>query len=156
MHSPRFQELPPLLIAGLRKPLDDQSAQAIPLLWQKFASYNGHIPCQKGKDAYGLCVKSNESSNGLYYYMAGCEVSEFLNLPEDLSPLIVPAHNYAVFQHTTHISKIRETIDYVFDKWLPESGKQHNPQSIHFFEHYTEDYNPETGFGGTEIWLPIL
>jgi AraC family transcriptional regulator len=88
--------------------------------------------------------------------MAGCEVSEFLDLPSQLSPLIVPAHKYAVFTHEQHISKMRETIDYIFDKWLPTSGKKHNPQSIHFFERYSEDFNSEVGIGGVEIWLPIL
>ena len=155
MQAPRFVELPPLLIAGMREPLGEQNAQKIPLLWKDFLPYKGNIPYQIGDVAYGLCVKSNDSSNGTYYYMAGCEVSEFVNLPKELSPLIVPAHNYAVFSHDTHISKIRETIDYIFDKWLPESGKKHNSQSIHFFERYSEHFDLAIGFGGTEIWLPI-
>lgn len=155
--TPRFVELPPILLAGMREPLNEQSAQTIPLLWQKFAPYIGKIPYQQGSMvAYGLCVRSSESSNGLYYYMAACAVSEFSDLPADLSPLIVPAHKYAVFAHETHVSRIKETIDGVFDQWLPTSGVTHNTQSIHFFERYGEDYNPEAGMGGTEIWLPIL
>jgi AraC family transcriptional regulator len=153
--SPSFVELPPLLIAGMREPLDEQSAQSIPLLWQNFAPYIGHIAHQRGAVAYGLCVHSSESSNGHYYYMAGCEVSEFANLPADLSPLIVPAHKYAVFIHDAHVDSIKDTIDYVFDQWLPHSGYKHNPQSIHFFERYGEDFNPQTGFGGMQIWLPL-
>ena len=155
--TPRFVELPPLLLAGMREPLNEQSAQTIPLLWQKFAPYIGNIPHQQGNMvAYGLCVRSSESSNGFYYYMAACEVSEFADLPTDLSPLIVPAHKYAVFTHETHVSRIKETIDSVFDQWLPASGLTHNPQSIHFFERYGEEFCPDVGVGGTEIWLPIL
>lgn len=153
--TPYFTELPPLLIVGMREPLDEQSAQTIPLLWQKFAPYIGNIPFQKNAVAYGLCVHSSESSNGHYYYMAGCEVSEFSNIPADLSPLIVPAHKYAVFVHDRHVSLIRNTIDYVFDQWLPKAEVQHNPQSIHFFERYTEEFDPVAGLGGTEIWLPL-
>jgi len=152
---PRFVDLPPLLIAGMREPLHEQSAQTIPLLWKKFAPYIGHIPHQHGAVAYGLCVHSSESSNGRYYYMAGCEVGEFGNLPEDLSPLIVPAHRYAVFAHDDHVSSIKDTIDYAFDQWLPTAGCKHNPQSIHFFERYGENFNPNTGFGDMEIWLPL-
>lgn len=155
--TPRFIELPPLLLAGMREPLNEQSAQTIPLLWQKFAPYIGNIPHQQGnRVAYGLCVRSSESSNGSYYYMAACEVREFADLPSDLSPLIVPAHKYAVFAHVVNVSRIKETIDKVFDQWLPTSGFIHNAQSIHFFERYGEDYNPATGLGGTEIWLPII
>src|SRR3982750_3139070 len=121
MANPHFIDLPPLLIAGMREPLHEQSAQTIPLLWQKFAPYIGNIPHQVGAVAYGLCVRSSESSNGFYYYMAGCEVNEFADLPAALSPLIVPAHKYAVFVHDAHVSKIKDTIDYAFDKWLPNS-----------------------------------
>lgn len=157
MPEPRFVERPPLLIAGMREPLNEQSAQTIPVLWQKFASYIGNIPHQLGASvAYGLCVRSAESSNGFYYYMAGCEVGEFSDLPAALSPLIVPAHKYAVFVHAEHVDRIKDTIDFVFDQWLPNSGLSHNSQSIHFFERYGEDFNPETGLGGMEIWLPIM
>ncbi|RYY03165.1 MAG: AraC family transcriptional regulator [Gammaproteobacteria bacterium] len=156
MASPRFADLPPLLIAGMREPLHDQSPQTIPILWQNFAPFIGKIPHQKGSVAYGLCVQSSESSNGCFYYMAGCEVNEFADLPAALSPLIVPAHKYAVFVHETHFSKIKDTIDYVFDKWLPQSGYKHSAQSINFFERYVENFNPENGFGDMEIWLPVV
>lgn len=154
---PRFVDLPPLLMAGMREPLNEQSAQTIPLLWQKFAPYIGNIPHQLGNYiAYGLCVRSSESSNGLYYYMAGCAVSEFGDLPADLSPLIVPAHKYAVFVHDAHVASIKDTIDYAFDQWLPNAEAKHNSQSIHFFERYGEGFNPATGFGDIEIWLPLV
>lgn len=155
--SPRFVDHPPLLIAGMREPLNEQSAQTIPLLWKKFAPYIGDIQYQIGsRVAYGLCVRSSDSSNGLYYYMAGCEVSEFGVLPADLSLLIVPAHKYAVFVHDAHVSLIRSTIDYIFDQWLPSAAIKHNPQSIHFFERYSEEFDPVKGLGGTEIWLPLV
>lgn len=152
---PRFVDLPPLLVAGMREPLSEQSAQTIPLLWQKFGPYIGQIAYQRGGVAYGLCVRSSESSNGHYYYMAGCEVSEFGNLPADLSPFIVPAHKYAVFTHTDHASAIKGTIDYAFDQWLPTSGFKHNSQSIHFFERYGETFDPVAGLNDMEIWLPL-
>jgi len=155
-NPPRFTHLPPLLIAGMREPLYEQSAQTIPVLWKKFSPYIGNIPYQVDASvAYGLCVHSSESSNGHYYYMAGCEVSEFGNLPAELSPLIIPAHAYAIFDHNAHVSNIKDTIDYAFDQWLPHSAKKHNPQSIHFFERYGADFNPGTGLGGIQIWLPV-
>ncbi len=154
--NPRILQLPPLLLAGMREPLDEQSAATIPLLWQKFSPYIGAISHQKNKTAFGLCVRSSESSNGFYYYMAACEVSEFSDLPAELSPLIVPAYKYAVFAHETHLSHLKQTIDHVFEQWLPNSGFAHNPESIHFFERYGEEFCPEVGVGGIEIWLPIL
>jgi AraC family transcriptional regulator len=156
MLNARYEQLPPLLIAGMREPLHEQSAHTIPILWQKFVPFIGKIPYQIKQVAYGLCVRSRESSNGAFYYMAGCEVSEFGDLPAELSPLIVPAHTYAVFVHDTHISNLRKTIDHMFDIWLPASGRKHNSHSIHFFERYGEKFSPEKGMGDVEIWLPLM
>ncbi len=155
MVSPRFEKLEPLLIVGLREPMTEQSAQTIPELWRQFAPYIDRIPCQIMGVSYGLCVHTSDSRNGLFYYMAGCAVSEFAELPPSLSPLIVPAHYYAVFSHDTGVVRIRETIDFIFDKWLPNSNYLHDNQSLHFFERYGKGYNPQTGFGDIEIWLPV-
>lgn len=153
--TPRFVELSPLLLAGMREPLSEQSPHTIPVLWQKFAPYIGHIPHQQDAGAYGLCVRSNASSNGDYYYMAACGVSEFADLPAALSPLIIPACRYAVFIHEQHVTHIKDTIDWVFEQWLPASGCTHNAQSIHFFERYGADFCPDVGVGGIEVWLPV-
>lgn len=153
--NPRFVDLPPLLIVGMREALTEESMNAIPALWQKFGPYINHIPHQKNAAAYGLCFRSSENGDGGFYYMAGCEVHEFTDVPADLSPLIVPASKYAVFPHEKHVSEIRSTIGYAFDKWLPSSGHKHKSQLVHFFEYYTEDFDPIKAIGGMEIWLPL-
>ena len=99
-----------------------------------------------------------DSHSNNFYYMAGCEVTDFSNVPPDLSPIILPSQRYAVFTHTTHLSRIRETINTAFDQWLPNSGyhlAQEPSQSLHFFERYAENFNEQNGFGGIEIWLPV-
>ena len=53
--NPRFVELPPLLIVGIREALTEESMNAIPALWQKFGPFINHIPHQKNAAAYGLC-----------------------------------------------------------------------------------------------------
>lgn len=154
--NPRFVSLNPLLIVGMREPLGEQSAQSIPILWKNFSPYLSIIPHRVSNIAYGLCVRSTESSNGLFYYMAGCEVSEFGGLSPALSPIIVPAQEYAVFSHKAHLSRIRETIDQVFDVWLPRSNRTHDSRSIHFFERYGEGFDVVAGEGDVEIWLPLV
>ena len=58
-----------------------------------------------------------------------------------------------VFTHREHIAAIRQTWLTIFSKWLPESGYKlaEGPE----FERYGEDFNPRTGSGGVEIWIPI-
>ena len=69
------------------------------------------------------------------------------------------AQNYAVFTHTGHVSCIRNTIDFIFDQWLPNSNYRHATapeNALHFFERYGEKFNPQIGEGDIEIWLPII
>ena len=60
---------------------------------------------------------------------------------------------YAVFAHRDHIAAIRRTWFTIWNKWLPESGHQvaESPE----FERYGEEFDPRTGTGGLEIWIPI-
>ena len=63
------------------------------------------------------------------------------------------ARRYAVFTHAEHVSSIPETIDAIWNKWLPDSGLKGAEAPC--FECYTEAFNPQTGKGGIEIWVPI-
>lgn len=155
--QPRFEQTEPLLLAGIREPLNENSDQEIPLLWQRFMPLANNISHRSDQNYYGLCVQADSHKHD-FYYMAGCALNDFNNLSADLSPIIIPSQNYAVFTHDLHVSRIKETISMIFDKWLPTSDfklAQKPTHSVHFFEKYTEAFSPHTGFGGMEIWLPI-
>jgi AraC family transcriptional regulator len=70
-----------------------------------------------------------------------------------LSHVRVPEQRYAVFTHREHIAVIRRTWNTIWNKWLPESG--HTPADAPNFERYSEQFDPVTGMGGFEIWLPL-
>lgn len=153
--SPRFETTGPLLIAGLREPLDEHAAQKIPHLWQRLVACWDEIPQRVGVTDYGLCIHLQGHE---YYYMAGCAVWDFTGLPDTFSPFIIPSHTYAVFTHEGHINRIRDTIDYAFDQWLPGSHYRHataHENALHFFERYGEKFDPQAGEGDVEIWLPV-
>lgn len=154
--APRIEQAGPLLVAGLRELVDEQAAEKIPQLWQRFIACWDEIPQRVGPADYGLCIRLDE---GEYSYMAACSVWDFIGLPEKFSPFIIPSQTYAVFEHQGSVQFIRNTIDFAFDQWLPQSGYQHSvPQeySLHFFERYGEQFNPQTGEGDVEIWLPVI
>lgn len=154
--APRIEQAGPLLVAGLGEPVDDQAAEKIPQLWQRLVACWDEIPQRVGPADYGLCIRLNEHD---YYYMAACSVWDFTGLPEKFSPFIIPSQTYAVFEHKGSIQFIRNTIDFAFDQWLPASGYQHSvaqEYSLHFFERYGEQFNPQTGEGDVEIWLPVI
>jgi AraC family transcriptional regulator len=153
--APRIEQAGPLLVAGLREPVDEQAAEKIPQLWQRLVSCWDEIPQRVGPADYGLCIRLHEQE---YCYMAACSVWDFTGLPQKFSPFIIPSQTYAVFEHKGSVQFIRDTIDFAFDQWLPQSGYHHCvPQdyALHFFERYGEQFNPQTGEGDVEIWLPI-
>jgi AraC family transcriptional regulator len=44
------------------------------------------------------------------------------------------------------------------NKWLPRSGHEVAHVVVDapdFFERYGEDFDPKTGMGGIEVWIPI-
>jgi AraC family transcriptional regulator len=149
---PRFENGRALLIAGLCARYDGESSKAIPSQWQRFVPHIGTIPGEVGgATAYGVIYNVDEEGN--FDYLTGVEVRDFSGLPGDLAKLRIPAQKYAVFSHRDHVATIRRTINTIWSKWLPESG--HEAADAPSFERYGEEFDPRTGTGGLEIWIPI-
>jgi AraC family transcriptional regulator len=155
LEAPRFENGKGLRIAGLREHFTSETMKNIPELWRRFAPHIGSIPGQAGRAAYGLCFNAL-SPDGMDY-MAGVEVSGSTALPGEFSVTTIPAQKYAIFSHREHVSKMYETLE-VIDKWLPGSGLEVSGGAAgapDFFERYSEEFNPRTGMGGMEVWVPI-
>ena len=154
--DPRFEDGKPLLIAGLRKSYAPRAMSNIPAQWQTFAPHIGRIPGQVGRTTYGICWQAADSAN--VEYLSGVEVSTFSGLPDDFTVVSLPAAKYAIFPHRGHVSKLFETCDAI-SRWLPESGYQSaaaaDAETPAFFERYSEEFNPQTGMGGMEVWVPL-
>jgi AraC family transcriptional regulator len=151
LEPPRLENGKPLLIAGLGARYSCETSKAIPAQWQRFQPHIGNIPGQIGRAAYGVCCNSDDA--GTFDYICGVEVADFSALPPEFSHVRISRQRYAVFTHRAHISTIRRTVNTIWNKWLPESP--HEAADAPDFERYGEDFDPETGSGGVEIWVPI-
>jgi AraC family transcriptional regulator len=140
--EPRYDRGAELLIAGLA----ETNLQRIPGLWERFGPYIGTLPSQVGTVAYGVCPNATDDT-----YIAGVEVASTGDLPAELTTLRIAAANYAVFTHRAHISTIRATYEAIFTQWRPH----HDILDAPFFERYGDDFDPQTGTGSVEIWMPI-
>lgn len=152
LEPPRFENGKALLIAGLRERFE--SIAVIPALWQRAMAYK--IPNRVGRVDYGLCFNCL-SGEGDSEYLAGVEVSGFSGLPSELSQVSIPPQRYLVFPHREHVSKLWQTCERI-GKWLPQSGHKvadAGGGAPEFFERYGEDFDPQTGTGGIEVWIPI-
>ena len=151
LKAPRFETSKPLLIAGISERCTHENGGAgIPNQWQRFNQKVDDIPDRIGKVAYGVCCNGDDSG---FDYIAGVEVADFSDLPREFSRVRIPEQRYVVFSHAEHISTIRRTVSAIWNQWLPQSGLK--VADAPNFERYDDKFDPATGNGGLEIWVPV-
>ena len=151
--APRFENGKVLVLAGLRSRYTTETMNGIPLQWERFAPHIGKIPGQVGRAAYGACW----NYRGGIEYLTGVELAGSSRPPGGFHVVAIPAQKYAVFSHREHVSKLRDTLDAIWHKWCPEFGHEISPGAAgapDFFERYSEEFDPRTGMGGMEVWIP--
>jgi AraC family transcriptional regulator len=151
---PIFRELAAMLIAGLGQYYTYDARGGIPSQWQRFNVHFGHIPNAVGNAAYGISSSVAGDDNG-FDYMCGVEVSSLDELPEGFTGMRLPARRYAVFWHGDHISRIGSTCGAIYSEWLPNSGYKVAEGPLMMLERYDQRFDPKTGNGGAEIWIPL-
>ena len=151
LQAPRFETGKPLLVAGLSERVSQEDGAGIPGLWQRFHQSVANIPGRIGQVAYGVCCNGDDAGN--FDYIAGVEVSDFSDLPREFARVRIAEQRYAVFTHCDHISTIRRTVNTIWNHWLPTSGLK--AADAPSFERYDEKFDPLTGNGGLEIWVPV-
>jgi len=151
LDPPRFEDSAAMLIAGLRGHFTPNTASQLSTQWLRFIPHIGNVAGQIGRIAYGVCFLSSDG----FDYLSGVQVSSSNGLPADFDVVSIPAQRYAVFAHHGHVSKLSETCDAIEHEWLPRAGYQHPENSPNFFERYGEGFNPQTGTGDIEIWVPV-
>lgn len=150
LDEPRFLTGKAMLVAGFGDRFGYEAFNGIPALWQRLVSHLGHIPGQIGGVSYGVCHGADE--NGVDY-LAGVEVASFDDLPAEFDRLRLSEHDYVVFTHRGHVTGIKGTFNAIWNDWLPRSGRK--PAESPSFERYDERFDPQTGAGIVEIWVPL-
>ncbi|MFT4118928.1 GyrI-like domain-containing protein [Bradyrhizobium sp.] len=152
---PRFETAKAFLVAGLGERISCENGAIIPGLWHRFHQEVAGIPARAGQGknqvAYGVCCNGDDAGN--FDYIAGVEVADFSDLPNGFSRIRIPEQRYAVFTHADHVASIRRTVNTIWNHWLPASGLK--AADAPNFERYDEKFDPMTGNGGFEIWIPV-
>ena len=140
-----------LLMAGLSG--EFSSPAGIPELWQQFVPNLGKVTGQVGNVAYGVIFASDPS--GKFKYMAAMRVNNFTSVPAELEILTIPAQKYLVFRHDGHASQLSSTIEKICKTGVMQTpGPVANDSQVAMLEYYGEKFDPATGTGDMEVWVP--
>ena len=148
---PRFEVGKPMLFVGLSARHSFAAPHAIPGQWREFMARYGEIPDKISQIPVG--VSANMDDEGDFDYLCAVEVKRFSGAPRELSELRIPAQSYAVFLHREHVSKIGATYAEIWGHWLPDHAKTAADGAN--LERHLETFDPNTGLGGVEIWIPM-
>lgn len=148
---PRFEQSAARNISGLNQTYTFENRSDIPQQWHQFAPQIGTVPGQLGGDSYGVCW--NYQPGRGFDYLTGVEVRQGSPQPAGFQQVQLPAGRYAVFTHQGNVSTIPTALEKIWSQWLPDSGFQAAQSPS--FERYTPEFNPETGSGGIEFWVPL-
>jgi len=120
-----------------------------------FARQIGAIPHRRGKLRFGVCIPAEEPAPGdaRFTYLTGVEVDRVDAVPDGTIALAVAASRYAVFTHAGPITRIADTVKQVWGAWLPASRHRRLPSPD--FEFYDDRFDPATGEGEVDIYVPI-
>jgi AraC family transcriptional regulator len=151
INPPRIETRSAFLAAGVGARYACAGAAAIPAQWGRFAPHIGAVPGQVGAESYGICRDFDEA--GGFEYVCAVQVRDFDSLPADFSRIRMPSARYAVFSHPGHVSALPATVAAIWNDALPASGER--PADAPNFELYGPDFDPLTGQGGVEIWIPL-
>jgi AraC family transcriptional regulator len=129
----------------------------IPRLWQAYMQRQEEIKNRDKRFSLGLisAVLPVETKSHPYelYYMACAEVPDTNHIPAGMEAKTVPAGNYAVFQHHGPVNRIGETLNYIYQKWLPQSGQK--IRKAPEIEIYDERFNPTSETSEMDICIPV-
>ena len=88
-----------------------------------------------------------------FAYITAVEVSKADDIPAPLVAVQIPARRWAVFHHTGHVSSIPATYAAIWDYGFHDQGLIVDEAAS--MERHCTTFDPRTGEGGIEIWMPI-
>ncbi|MBN9008545.1 MAG: AraC family transcriptional regulator [Rhizobiales bacterium] len=148
----RFADGGTILAVGLARHHPFGVTPEIPAQWQQFMgtmfdSIPNKIP------GIPIAISGGMDDDGNFEYICAAEVTTFGKTPHGLIEVTLPPQRYAVFAHDRHVSEIGATYNAIWNDWLPASGER--AANAPCIERHLPTFNPQTGMGGVEIWIPI-
>ena len=119
--EPEIITRPPIKLVGIANQYDN-SDLSLPRLWSGFAPYRDKIPNRIGEESFGIYESYEETGDEVrFVYICSVAVSNFDDIPEGMISRELPEQVYAKFTHRGPITKLDQTLKYIWGSWLPKS-----------------------------------
>jgi AraC family transcriptional regulator len=151
LDPPRFENGERLSIAGLGARYSFEASEGIPDQWRRFGPHIGHVPGQLTPQTYGVSFNFDEA--GTFTYVAGVRVRDFSEIPGEFATVVIEPRRYAVFKHNGHVIGLHRSHYTIMNDWAPKN--EFAIASAANFELYHQDFDPVSGLGTIEIWMPL-
>jgi AraC family transcriptional regulator len=149
---PQLRTLGRLKLAGLPMLCSYNETIQIPAHWQRFMSaFYEDIPRKLDQMPIGMCEPPDD--DGCFKYVCAAQVEAFGETTDRLAYVEVEARTYAVYAHDGHVSTIFDTYSEIWNEALPALARRVANGPV--LEFHRDDFDPATGLGGLEIWIPL-
>ncbi|HOO96830.1 MAG TPA: AraC family transcriptional regulator [Caldisericia bacterium] len=154
MNKPRLIEKESFHVIGIPYRGKNEKDE-ITTLWQDCACRDD-CPieiCKPVDECWGLCEFDKDDPDGDFDYLVCREIEPGTVVPEDFTHKIVPAGRWLVFEHRGALDLLRQTKNYIYAEYLPNS--EHEPDNIEL-----EFYDSRFDYKGSpesvmEIWVKL-
>ena len=156
--EPKIVEIKEKKLIGMRTSLS-LSNDTTRELWQQFMPRRKEIinPLDNGFFSMKIYDDNLEIKNftpqTVFEKWAAIEVSDISQIPEGMESHVLSGGKYALFIHKGPASTFSQTLQFIFETWLPNS--QYELDNREHFEIMQENYHPNDPDAEEEVWIPI-
>ncbi len=150
--EPKIVERSGFNVIGLRYFGKNEKGE-IPTLWSDLMSRAGEIKDKsQSMESYGLMGMMDKEGN--FEYIACIPVDRVSEIPEGMVAREINNAKYLVFTHVGNAEKMKETYDFVYNKYCPECDEEIRYDTYHFelYDERFKNFAPDSEF---DILIPI-
>lgn len=147
--TPEFKDMKGFRVIGLGESYEPNNAQGISQLWERFMPQTETVTKRVGMEAFGI----SQCKGDRFDYVAGVKVESDAPIPEGMMDIDLADGHYAVFTHRGPISKIADTMKYIWSTWMPASDYEYTggPE----FELYDYRFRFMAHDSEFDIYIPV-
>jgi len=158
--KPVIVNLEPLTLIGFEARFisamspDANNFQVIPPLWHALTAHRAELDPPLDRFSYGACrclPEKQRRRDDELVYLAGVNAKPRARVPAGMVRWKIPALTYAHFTHRGPISRLSETINYIYGAWMPRSDYRRNERGPEL-----ERYDDRFRDGGQDCELDYL